>query len=565
MAEEPQDSDRDVESAVAPEGSGQQVTFTHRQILAILSGLLLGMFLAALDQTVVATAMRTIADDLDGYALQAWVTTAYLITATLVTPLYGKLSDIHGRKPYFMAAIVLFVIGSILCTFAQSMYMLAVFRAIQGLGAGGLFSLALAIVGDIVPPRERAKYQGYFLAVFGTSSVLGPVIGGVLAGQDEILGIAGWRWVFLVNVPIGLVALAVVWRVLHLPPVHRMMRIDWWGALVLAIGLVPLLVVAEQGRTWGWSSEKALICYGIGVVGVLGFVAVEYAMRDAALFPLHFFRGQTFALGVLISFLVGAVMFGAITVIPQFLQVVKGSSPTMAGFQMLPAVLGIALGSILSGQLIARTGRYRIFTIVGAVLIAVAALLLHTVTAQTSLPVFMVFIFVLGLGLGNLLQPLTLAIQNALPPKDMGVSTAAATFFRQIGGTLGVALFLSILFAQLTPAITTQLHDAAQSPEFQQAVAAGVNSANPVEAGIARGLMSGDPTAAQAAMNDTSFIEQLNPTLAAPFKDGFATAFETVYPPIVVLAVASLVLILIWREVPLRQKSGIDEARSDIG
>lgn len=558
MTENPRDTD----PAVA---DGPQPTFTHRQILAILSGLLLGMFLAALDQTIVATAMRIIADDLDGYALQAWVTTAYLITATLVTPLYGKLSDIYGRKQFFMAAIVLFVLGSVLCTFAQSMYMLAVFRAVQGLGAGGLFSLALAIVGDIVSPRERARYQGYFLAVFGTSSVLGPVIGGVLSGQPSILGIAGWRWVFLVNVPIGLVALAVVWRVLHLPSVHRPMRIDWWGALVLAVGLVPILVVAEQGRAWGWTSPKSLTCYMIGVVGVLGFVVVEYFMKDAALFPLRFFRGQTFALGVLISFLVGAVMFGAITVIPQYLQVVQGSSPTRAGFQMLPVVLGIAIGSIASGQLIAKTGRYRIFTILGAALIAVAALLLHSVTAHTGLAVFMTFIFVLGLGLGNLLQPLTLAIQNALPPKDMGVSTASATFFRQIGGTLGVALFLSILFAQLTPSITAQLEDAARSPEFRQAVEAGVSSPNPVEAEIARGLMSGDPGAASAAMNDTSFIDQLNPTLAAPFEDGFATAFEAVYPPVVVLAVAALVLILIWREVPLRSRSGIDDAAAGTG
>ncbi|WP_430330676.1 MDR family MFS transporter [Rhodococcus sp. ACT016] len=562
MTEEARGADRDFDAAVAP---GPQATFTHRQILAILSGLLLGMFLAALDQTVVATAMRTIADDLNGYSLQAWVTTAYLITATLVTPLYGKLSDIYGRKSFFMAAIVLFVLGSILCTFAQSMYMLAVFRAVQGLGAGGLFSLALAIIGDIVPPRERARYQGYFLAVFGTSSVLGPVIGGVLSGQESILGIAGWRWVFLVNVPIGLVALAVVWRVLHLPPVHRPMRIDWWGALVLAIGLVPLLVVAEQGRDWGWSSPQALTCYAIGVVGILGFVAVEYAMGDSALFPLHFFRNQTFALGVLISFLVGAVMFGAITVIPQYLQVVKGSTPTTAGFQMLPAVLGIAIASVLSGQLIAKTGRYRIFTVLGAVLIALAALLLHSVTAETSLPVFMVFIFVLGLGLGNLLQPLTLAIQNALPPKDMGVSTAAATFFRQIGGTMGVALFLSILFSQLAPAISSQLQEAAQSPEFRQAIAAGMNSPNPVEAGVSRSLASGDPAAARAALGDTSFIQQLDATLAAPFKNGFATAFEAVYPPIVVLAVAALVLILIWREVPLRKKSGIDDAGSGVG
>ncbi len=218
---------------------------THRQILTILVGLMMGMFLAALDQTIVASAIRTIADDLKGLDEQAWATTAYLITATIVTPLYGKLSDIYGRKPFFITAISIFVVGSALCTLSQSMLQLAAFRAFQGLGAGGLFSLALAIIGDIVPPRERAKYQGYFLAVFGTSSVLGPVIGGFFAGQESILGITGWRWVFLVNVPLGIAALIVVSRTLHLRHTRLDHRIDWWGAAALTVGLVPLLLVAE--------------------------------------------------------------------------------------------------------------------------------------------------------------------------------------------------------------------------------------------------------------------------------------------------------------------------------
>lgn len=363
------------------------VAYTHRQILAVLSGLMLGMFLAALDQTIVATAIRTIADDLDGYSLQAWATTAYLVTATLATPLYGKLSDIYGRKPFFMFAISVFVIGSVLCTFSTSMYVLAAFRAIQGLGAGGLFSLALTIIGDIVSPRERAKYQGYFLAVFGTSSVLGPVLGGVFAGQDVILGIDGWRWVFLVNVPVGLVALTVVSRVLHLPkrPTGNQ-RIDWWGAVALAIGVVPLLVVAEQGHSWGWDSSKSLVCYVIGVIGVLAFVLVELAMKDAALIPMRFFRNGTFALGVVISLVVGAVMFGGITLLPQYLQVVKGSSPTLAGFQILPMVLGLMAGSVVSGQMISRTGHYRYFPILGTALIVIGAFLLHTVAAGTRCP-----------------------------------------------------------------------------------------------------------------------------------------------------------------------------------
>jgi len=225
---------------------------THKQIQTILIGLMAGMLLAALDQTIVSTSIRTIADDLHGLSAQAWVTTAYLITSTVTTPLYGKLSDIYGRRPMFITAISIFVFGSILCTFATSMYELAAFRAIQGIGAGGLFSMALAILADIAPPRERAKYQGYFLAVFGMSSVIGPLVGGFFAGTSTILGITGWRWVFLVNVPIGIAALLIVLRVLHIPHIRHDHRIDWWGAAALIIGLVPLLIVAEQGREWGW-------------------------------------------------------------------------------------------------------------------------------------------------------------------------------------------------------------------------------------------------------------------------------------------------------------------------
>ena len=243
--------------AVADEADHPEGPLSHRQIVTILIGLMMGMFLAALDQTIVATAIRTIADDLQGLNHQAWATTAYLITSTIVTPLYGKLGDIYGRKKLFITAISIFIFGSVLCAFATSMGSLAFYRAVQGIGAGGLFSLALAIIGDIVPPRERAKYQGYFLAVFGTASVLGPVIGGFFAGQDSILGIEGWRWVFLVNVPVGAAALAVVSRTLHLHHTRLDHRIDWLGAALLSVSLVPLLLVAEQGREWGWSAVSS--------------------------------------------------------------------------------------------------------------------------------------------------------------------------------------------------------------------------------------------------------------------------------------------------------------------
>src|SRR3954462_15010914 len=252
-------------AAAAPDASGG---FSHRQIMTILVGLLLGMFLAALDQTVVSTAIRTIADDLHGYDLQAWATTAFLITSTISTPLYGKLSDIYGRRGFFLFAIAVFVIGSMLCGLSQNMYELAAFRAIQGVGAGGLMSMALAIIGDIVPPRERAKYQGFFLAVFGTASVIGPILGGFFAGADTIFGVDGWRWVFYLNVPIGIAAMIVVARVLHLPHTRTDHRIDWPGAVALIVGLVPLLTVAEQGRDWGWGSGRALLCYVVGAIGI---------------------------------------------------------------------------------------------------------------------------------------------------------------------------------------------------------------------------------------------------------------------------------------------------------
>ncbi|OLT15173.1 hypothetical protein BJF78_16300 [Pseudonocardia sp. CNS-139] len=349
----------------APAAPPADGPLSHRQILTIFGGLMIGMFLAALDQTIVSTAIRTIADDLHGLSLQAWATTAYLITATISTPLYGKLSDIYGRKPFFLAAISIFVVGSAASAFATSMYQLAAFRGLQGLGAGGLFSLALTIIGDVVAPRERARYQGYFVAVFGTSSVLGPVAGGFFAGQPEILGIAGWRWVFLVNVPLGIVALAVVSRVLNIPHTRREHRIDWPGALALAVGLVPLLIVAEQGRAWGWGSPPALACYALGLVGIVAFLLAERHIGEDALLPLRFFRNGVFGWGSLAGFVVGTGMFGALALLPLYLQIVKGSSPTQAGLQTLPLVLGIMSMSVLSGQLISRTGRYKVWPVIG--------------------------------------------------------------------------------------------------------------------------------------------------------------------------------------------------------
>ncbi|MGH3923636.1 MAG: MDR family MFS transporter, partial [Pseudonocardiaceae bacterium] len=412
--------------------------------MTILAGLMLGILLAALDQTIVSTAIRTIADDLNGLSLQAWATTAYLMTATISTPLYGKLSDLYGRKPFFLAAISIFIVGSVLCTIAMSMYELAAYRAVQGLGAGGLMSLSFAIIGDIVPPRERSRYQGYFVAVFGTSSVVGPLVGGAFAGADSLLGITGWRWVFLVNVPVAAAALLVVARVLNIPHTRREHRIDYRGALTLIIGVVPLLLVAEQGRSWGWDSGRAILCYGIAVAGLVGFVLAERSAGDEALLPLRLFRGSVFSVTSAAGVVVGMGMFGGIMIIPQYLQIVKGASPTKAGLLLLPLMAGIMISSVASGQLISRTGRYKIFPVIGTALMAIALLLLHLrLGVDTPLWEVDIYLVLFGLGLGNCLQTLILAVQNAVPAQDMGVATSSATFFRQMGGTIGVAVFLA--------------------------------------------------------------------------------------------------------------------------
>jgi EmrB/QacA subfamily drug resistance transporter len=538
-----------VATAVAP-APPTGVGLTHKQILTILAGLMMGMFLAALDQTIVSSAMRVIADDLHNLSGQAWVITAYLITSTIVTPLYGKLSDIYGRKPFFTAAIVIFLFGSILCSFATSMPMLAGFRAVQGLGAGGLFSLALAIIGDIVPPRERAKYQGYFLAVFGTSSVLGPVVGGFFAGQSTILGITGWRWVFLVNIPIGIVALFVVNHTLHLRHTRLDHRIDFGGAAALTIGLVPLLLVAEQGRTWGWGSAPSLLCYGIGLMGAIAFFLVERAMGAEALLPLRLFTNKTVGVASIASVVLGMGMFGGLACLPLYLQIVKGATPTSAGLMLLPMTLGMMSGSILSGQIISRTGQYRQFPIIGCGLLIGSLFGFHYVGADTALWQTMILMLFFGLGLGCNMQPLTLAVQNAVSPRDIGVATSSATFTRQIGGTLGTAIFLSILFTAVPNRIQTAFAKIAPSPDFQAALRSPRSPTGNPQANtnfihsLQQAQAGGGGGGAVNPLNDSSFIQQLDPRLAKPFLVGFSQSMDLVF--LIGSAVMVLAFIVVW-------------------
>lgn len=528
---------------------------THRQILVILSGLMLGMFLAALDQTIVATSIRTIGDDLNGLSLQAWVTTAYLMASTIATPLYGKLSDVYGRKPFYLLAIVLFLIGSLLCGTATSMYQLAVYRAVQGLGAGGLMALAITILGDLVAPRERARYQAYFLAVFGVASVLGPVIGGFFAGQETILGVDGWRWVFLVNLPVGIVALVVIARVLHLPPVRRVEhRIDWPGALALILTLVPLLLVAEQGRYWGWDSTRALLCYGIGVLGLGLFLLAERAAGKDALLPLYLFRVRTFSIGAGANVVIGIGLFGGLATLPLYLQIAKGMSPTEAGLTLIPFTLGIMTGSVVTGQLTMRTGRYKIFPVIGTTLLAIGSLLFSRLEVESTLATIFAYSIVFGLGLGFTMQPLVLAAQNAVPVRDMGVATSSSLFFRQMGGTLGTAVFLSILFSTLGPNIRAAFERIVPTAEFQAALQDPAVVGDPANAPVLD-VVAG--TAGLPSFDDSSFIAALDPRLAEPILVGFVESVDLVMLVAAIVMLAGIVLAVLLPELPLRTVSGI--------
>ncbi|CAN5165610.1 MDR family MFS transporter [soil metagenome] len=531
---------------------------THRQILFVIFGLMAGMFLSSLDQTIVGTSMRTIADDLDGLSLQAWVTTAYLITSTIATPIYGKLSDIFGRRPLFIIAIVIFLVGSVAAGFADSMYQLAIFRALQGLGAGGLMALPLAIMGDILAPRERAKYQGYFLAVFGISSVIGPLIGGLLSGPPEILFVTGWRWVFLINLPIGLIALAIVLRFLHIPHTRRAVRIDWWGAATVVVALVPLLLVAEKGRDWGWDSGYAITCYIVGALGVAAFIVSEKLMGDDALIPLKLFKNATFSMATVLGVLVGFGMFGAMMTIPLYLQLVLGATPTESGFLMLPMILGLMIASITSGQVIARTGKYSIFPKLGTAFMATGFLWLTFLTADRPVIWMMVGMFLIGLGLGQMMQTLTLASQNSVGPRDIGVATSSSTFFRQIGGTLGVAVLFSVLFTRIPETIKA----AFESKSVKDGIAAATTDptvlADPKNAQILE--LYQDPTALGTALDgDTSFLNSADSRLAAPFLDGFNNATVTVYWVALVVVLVAFVLSFFLKTPPLRAKSALQE------
>ncbi|MEU2558291.1 MFS transporter [Streptomyces longispororuber] len=412
-------------------------------VLVSIGALLLGMLLAALDQTIVSTALPTIVSDLGGMEHLSWVVTAYLLAATAATPLWGKLGDQYGRKRLFQSAIVIFLVGSALCGAAQNMGELIAFRALQGLGGGGLMVLSMAIVGDLVSPRDRGRYQGLFGAVFGATSVLGPLLGGLFTQH------LSWRWVFYVNLPVGAVALAVIAVALRIPARTARHTIDYLGTFLIAsVATCFVLVASLGGTTWPWGSPRIIGLAVLGVVLTACFVAVERRAAEPVI-PLRLFRVRTFTLSAVISFVVGFAMFGAMTYLPTFLQVVQGVSPTMSGVHMLPMVVGMLIASTGSGQIVSRTGRWKVFPVAGTGITALGLLLLHQLKPDSPTAEMSAYFFVFGFGLGLVMQVLVLIVQNAVGYEDLGVATSGATFFRSIGASFGVAVFGTVFTNRL--------------------------------------------------------------------------------------------------------------------
>jgi len=527
--------------SVTPSGAPSK-GFTHREIMIILSGLMTGLLLAALDQTIVSTALKTIVIDLHGLNEYTWVVTAYLLTSTASTPLYGKISDLYGRRPVFQFAIVTFLIGSFLAGASQNMTQLIITRALQGLGAGGLMALTFVIIGDIVPPRERGRYQGYFGAVWGLSSVAGPLLGGFFSDHHQILGITGWRWIFYINLPFGILALVITSAVLHIPKIKREHSIDYFGAVLLILGVTSiLLAIAVYGPEYGWVDSRTIIYLIAGLILAVGFVFWEEKAKEPIL-PMRLFKNHTFTLTSALGAVIGAGMFGAIIMLPLYLQIVKGNSATSAGLKLIPLMLGIVTMSIFSGKRITTTGKYKIYPVIGTAIMTVGILLMTVLTRSTPYWQLSIYAIIVGAGLGLSMQTIVIALQNSVDYHDMGVATSSNTFFRSLGSVFGSAIFGAVLNNRLTHYMNAGFaHLATQDPK----ALAGVNLSPKAITNIIA-----NPQQYPAVVHNTAL-------------DAYVNAFHIVFFTAAPITALGFILALSLRELPLRTTHDYANAREE--
>ncbi len=518
LVEEPDPSSTtDPEATLIAEGAPDHELIHGGRLGLTMTALMLTMLLAALDQTIVSTALPRITSDLNGLSQLSWVVTAYLLASTASTPIWGKISDLYGRKIMLQAAIVIFLAGSLLAGASTSMGMLIVTRGIQGLGGGGLMVLVLAVIADIIPPRDRGRYTGLFGGVFAVASVAGPLLGGFFV--DNL----SWRWIFYINLPIGIAAFLVITAVLQVPKHKVNHTVDYLGAVLLVSGVSLLLLVVEWGGTrYDWTSG-VIIAMSVATIVLLTAFVLRQLRVPEPIVPMGLFKNQVFGVTSIIGFIVGLAMFGAIVYMPLFLQVVRGATPTAAGLQLIPMMVGLLTASIVSGRLISRIGRYKPFPIIGTALAAVGMFLLSTIQVDTPYAQIALYLLILGLGIGNVMQVLVIAVQNSVNPRDVGVATSGSTFFRSVGGTIGVAVFGAIMTRQLTAELTSHLP-------------AGVGSS----ANISQ------------ITNAMSQIAALPETIKPIVLEAFTTALDSVFLAAVPCLIAGFVFALLLKDVRLR-------------